>query len=464
MALFVYEINTWVWLNALSREAGRRVLLDSVPPAEWDRLGALGIDAVWLMGVWERSPEGRRIAIEEAGLEAEYARALPDYSPRDVAGSPYSVHRYRVEELLGGPEGLAAARAELARRGMKLILDFVPNHVAPDHPWLAECPECFLPGGTPGTVAQGRDPYFPPWTDTAQVNAFSAPLRERAAATLRDIAAQCDGVRCDMAMLLLNDVFQRTWGSRAGPRPDTEYWAAVIPEVRARYPAFLWIAEAYWDLEYRLLDLGFDYCYDKRLYDRLAHHDAAAVRQHLTASPEWQRQLIRFLENHDEPRAASAFPPGRHRAAAVIMATLPGAKLFFEGQFAGRRVKLPVQLGRAPDEPDDPAWAEFYRALIAAARCLPFDRGRWTLRQAAGWPDNQSCRNLLCWTWDEEWMVVVNYAPGWSQGLLPEALPPGAAWRLADQFSGQAYDRPGGEPLYVELPPWGYYFWRTTRL
>lgn len=463
MPFFVYEINAWVWLDTLRRRYGRRVLLDDVPVADWDALVSRGVDAVWLMGVWERSPEGRRIAIEEAGLNDEYRRALADYSASDVAGSPYCVHRYRVEELLGGPDGLAGARAELQRRGLKLILDFVPNHVAPDHPWVSNSPQYFVPGDLPGTVAHGKDPYFPPWTDTAQLNAFSPELRARARQTLLDIAGQCDGVRCDMAMLLLNDVFVRTWSGRVGPPPKTEYWADVIPGVRAAYPQFLFLAEAYWDLEYRMRELGFDYCYDKRLYDRLAHDDAPSVRAHVTAGQQWQCGLIRFLENHDEPRAAVTFPPERHRAAAVILATLPGAKLFFDGQFQGRRVKLPVQLGRAPEEADDLALQSFYNNLLGVSRRLPFDDGIWSLRDCTGWADNQSCRDLLAWTWNDEWLIVVNYSPRWSQGFVQQALPPGS-WRLTDLLSPQNYTRAGDEPLYVELAPWASYLFSLTRV
>lgn len=463
MSFFVYELNTWVWLDTLSRRHGRRVLLGDVPPAEWDALARRGIDALWFMGVWERSPEGRRIAIEEAGLDGEYRGALPDYRAHDVVGSPYSIQRYRVEELLGGPDGLAAARAELRRRDLRLILDFVPNHVAPDHPWVLESPECFVPGDAPGTVAHGKDPNYAPWTDTAQLNAFSPELRRRARETLLDIAAQCDGVRCDMAMLMLNEVFARTWQGRAGPPPETEYWVDVLAGVSAEAPDFLFLAEAYWDLEWKLREVGFDYCYDKRLYDRLVHGDADSLRAHLSASLEWQRGLIRFIENHDEPRAATAFPPDRHRAAAVILSTLPGAKLFFHGQFAGRRVRLPVQLGREPEEADDPAVAESYARLLSAARRLPFEDGLWTLLECTGWPDNQSCRNLLVWAWNLEWLVVVNYSPWWSQGTIFLRLPPGK-WRFADVLSSRSYDRPGDEPLYVELPPWGSYLFSVSRV
>src|ERR1039457_7976 len=217
----IYEINTWVWLNDLTRTYGHTIQLANVPDREWDGLASWGFDAVWLMGVWERSPAGVRIAQENPDLLAEYRRALPDFTPDDVAGSPYCVHRYVVDAHLGGPDGLKRARAELARRNMALLLDFVPNHLALDHPWTSQHPEYFIHEEN-GEIANGRDPYFPPWTDVAQIDAFDAGARDAAIETLRSIASQCDGVRCDMAMLLLNDVFAKTWGDRAGPPPRDE--------------------------------------------------------------------------------------------------------------------------------------------------------------------------------------------------------------------------------------------------
>ena len=120
-----------------------------------------------------------------------------------------------------------------------------------------------------------------------------------------------------MAMLMLNDVFERTWGERAGARPADEYWPATIAAVKADHGDFVFMAEAYWDLEYALQQQGFDYCYDKRLYDRLIHDGAEAVHGHLTGDSAYQERLVRFIENHDEPRAAAAFPAGKARAAAV---------------------------------------------------------------------------------------------------------------------------------------------------
>jgi hypothetical protein len=133
----IYEINTWVWLRDLSHTYGRSISLVDVPFNEWDALADLEADAfLWLMGVWERSPAGIRIAMTNDVLMAEFRWAFPDFMAEDIVGSPYSVRRYVVDEGLGGPEGMAGARRLLAQRGLRLILDYVPNHVAPDHPWL----------------------------------------------------------------------------------------------------------------------------------------------------------------------------------------------------------------------------------------------------------------------------------------------------------------------------------------
>src|SRR5215467_2776788 len=284
----LYEINTWVWLSELSRKFGKTVRLSSVPANEWDVIADYGFDAVWFMGVWERSPKGIAIANQNKNLLDDFRRALADFRPEDNVGSPYCVRRYVVDQHLGGPEGLAIARGELAKRGMNLVLDFVPNHVAPDHPWVVEHPEFFIHGNADdarkdpssyvdvrGTVyANGRDPYFPAWQDVLQLNAFAPGLRQAVIQTISSIAQQCDGIRCDMAMLMLNPIFERTWGGRAGPRPSVEYWVEVIPAIKRRYPGFLFIAEAYWDMEWQLQQEGFDFCYDKTLYDRMEHGSA----------------------------------------------------------------------------------------------------------------------------------------------------------------------------------------------
>ncbi|MEJ2235796.1 MAG: alpha-amylase family glycosyl hydrolase [Syntrophobacterales bacterium] len=480
----IYEINTWVWLHELNQRHERSITLAVVPPEEWDKIAGLGVDAVWLMGVWERSPVGTQIARQHEDLQTEYQRVLGDVSPEDVVGSPYCVHRYLVDEHLGGPEGLAEARKVLAERNILLMLDFVPNHVALDNPWVVEYPGYFIQGDgddlaerpgeffeTGGKVfAHGRDPHFPPWTDTAQLSAFSPELRQRAIDTLREISGQCDGVRCDMAMLFISRIFEETWGHRAGERAASEFWWQVIKAVREKHHGFLFMAETYWDMEWELQQQGFDYCYDKRLYDRLLHERAETIRQHLRAELAYQEKLVRFIENHDEPRAASIFEPQRLRAAVVTIATLPGAKLFHQGQFEGHQIKLPVQLARRPSEQVTQDLQTFYRTLLQAIKASVFLDGEWWLCELTGWPDNASYTNLVAWCWrkgDERRLIVVNLSNLSAQARI---RPPwddlvGKAWRLIDVFSGEVYDRAGEEirdpGLYVELEAWGFHFLRV---
>jgi hypothetical protein len=482
----IYEINTWVWLSGIGAKTGCVIDLHSVPGSEWDAIAKYGFEAVWLMGVWERSPGCAAISNRNQVLLDDFRRVLPDFRPEDNVGSAYPVRRYAVDPHLGGAEGLATARRELAQRGMRLILDFVPNHVAPDHPWVVEHPEYFILGRPEdarddpaafapieGRVyARGRDPYFPPWPDVLQLNAFDAGQRLAAIQTVLAIAGQCDGVRCDMAMLLLNEIFEGTWGRRVGRHPELEYWTEVIPTVRESHPDCLFIAEAYWGREWELQRLGFDYCYDKSLYDRLEHGDPESVRLHLTADPAYQAKLVRFIENHDEPRAAAAFSRGKEEAAAIAVATLPGARLFHEGQFEGRMVRPAVFLGRRPEErPNEELWS-FYQRLLRAVDDPLFHEGKWSLCRCTGWPDNPSFWNLLAWCWEQgedRAIVVANLSGAPAQGLvhLPWDDLPESAWRLHDYLSDAGYCRDGVEMsehgLYAGLEPWKYHLFQCSR-
>jgi hypothetical protein len=458
----VYEINTAVWLRRLGCTLG------DVPAREWDAVAALPVDAVWLMGVWERSPAGLAIAEADPGLDAGNRAALPDLRPEDVIGSPYCVRDYVVDERFGD---LAAARAELAARGLGLILDYVPNHVAPDHPWLESRPGCFIAGteddlardpagflrAGAGIVARGRDPYFPPWPDVVQLNAFSTKLRDAVPETLIALGGQCDGLRCDMAMLMTNEVFAKTWNL---PAPAEDYWPQLIGRVKAVHPDLVLIAEAYWDMEWTLQQQGFDYCYDKRLYDRLAHESAESVRGHLQAGADYQERLIRFIENHDEPRAAATFGAGQARAAAVVISTLQGARLYHDGQLDGHRTRIPVFLDRGPSEPVDEDLRAFYGRLLAAVGESDLRDGDWRLCDVSGWPDNDSCRHLVAWCWPHE-LVVVNLSDQPAQGRV--RIPwEGRTWELVDRLSGVGFERAGdelaSEGLYVGLDPWGFHF------
>ena len=476
----MYEINTWVWLHELGAQARRPMRLTDVPGDAWDALASYGFDAVWLMGVWERSPAGRAVSMRNESLLAEFRRLLPDFTAEDNVGSAYCVRDYVVDARLGGRQGLAAARKELAKRGMRLILDFVPNHVAPDHPWASAHPEYFIQG-TENDLAEkagdfvrvgahvlacGRDPYFPPWQDVLQLNAFSPDLRKAAIETVLSIADQCDGMRCDMAMLLLNHIFERTWDRRAGPKPQTEYWREVIGAAKQRFPQTLFMAEAYWELEWELQQQGFDFCYDKRLYDRLEHDNAEQVRLHLCADSSYQERLVRFIENHDEPRAAATFVPGKARAAAVAVSSLQGAVLFHDGQFEGRRQRVPVFLRRRPHEPIDANLREFYTKLLHALGDEDFRGGQWQLCERLGWPDNDSHLNIVAWCTDgarTRHLVAVNLSDRASQARvrLPALMLGGDILHMTDQCTGTRYERQAADimktGLYVDLEPWAFH-------
>ena len=483
----IYEINTWVWLAELTRKHRKAVDLATVPEEEWDVIATHGFDAIWLMGVWERSPAGIEISMRNKGLLEDFRRALPDFSAEDNVGSPYCVRRYVVDEHLGGPKGLVAARRALRERGLRLILDFVPNHVAPDHPWVGQHPDYFIQGSADdakndpasfveagGMVfARGRDPNFPAWPDVLQLNALQAGLRQAVIEMVSEVAEQCDGIRCDMAMLMLNAIFDRTWGARAGAKPMNDYWATVISAVKGAHREFKFIGEAYWDLEWELQQQGFDYCYDKKLYDRMEHGDAEGVRLHLLADRYYQEKMVRFIENHDEPRAAAAFPSGKGRAAAVATFTLTGAKLLHEGQLEGRKVRLPVFLGRRPVEPVDQELAAFYERLLKEVTRDVFLDGEWRLCERSGWPDNQSWLNVLAWCWvkeDERYLVVINFRQDVAQARVhvPWDKLRGRSWRLDDVLSGVSYDRSGDEMrdtgLHVDLGPWQFHLFQVRAM
>jgi hypothetical protein len=272
-----------------------------------------------------------------------------------------------------------------------------------------------------------------------------------------------------MAMLMLPEIFQRTWGRAAAP-----FWPAAIAAVRQAHPGFTFMAEAYWDLEWELQQQGFDYCYDKRLYDRLRDGNAGALRAHLAAGLDYQDRLARFLENHDEPRAAAAFDWPRHQAAAVISYLTPGLRFFHQGQFEGARVHLPVHLCRGPVEPRDPAIAAFYDKLLSTIRSGGFRDGAWSLiAPQPAWDGNPTCGDFVACSWHADGaadhVIVVNHSDHQAQCRLrlPFAGLTGR-WRLVDALGSEVYERDGGEltgpGLYIDLAAWRYNVYRLEAI
>jgi hypothetical protein len=416
----------------------------------------------------------------------EFEDTLPDLHDDDIGGSGFAITGYTVDPRLGGDAALARLRRRLRDRGLRLMLDFVPNHTALDHPWVEERCEHFVAGTEHDLaraphnftwversrdqrlLAHGRDPYFPGWPDTLQLDYGNPDTQEAMIGELLKVASRCDGARCDMAMLVLPDVFERTWGRRAQP-----FWPGATRRVRERVPGFLFMAEVYWDLEWTLLEQGFDYAYDKRLYDRLRHGRAPEVRAHLWAGLDFQERLARFLENHDEPRAAATLPPGMHEAAAIVTYLSPGLRFFHQGQLDGCRKRISPHLVRGPQEPTDLRLRDFYEALLELLRRPIAREGEWRLLECTpAWDGNWTRDCFIAWSWQtrdgQRWLIAVNYAGHQSQCFvrLPFEGIGGRTIRLEDLMSAASYERHGDDlvarGLYLDMPAWGYHVFELT--
>jgi hypothetical protein len=484
----LYQVNTACTLDEVERELGRRATLKDVPLALFE--GA-GFDWLWLLGVWQTGRMGQQVSRTNPTIR----QGLGDVPDDVICGSPFAVRGYLVRDEWGGPSALEAIRERVARAGARLMLDFVPNHVALDHPWLEEHPEYFIHGtqadlaceprnwialtsrGAPVILAHGRDPYFPGWPDTLQLNYRHEGLRRAMIEQLHRIARACDGVRCDMAMLVQSDVFERTWGEKSRPvdgsRPATgPFWQQAIREIRGKHPGFTFMAEVYWDREWELQQEGFDFTYDKRLYDRLRSGTGRAVREHLYASPEYQDRSVRFLENHDEPRAASVWPLEVHRAAATIAFLVPGMRFIYDGQVEGRRAHPSMHVRRRCAEAPDAAVRDFYLRLLPCLKRPEVHDGAWRLWACrAAWDGNSTWENMIVFSWTlgpKQLLVAVNYAPVSGQCYVTLDLPglAGATIELRDLMGDARYVRQGdglrSSGLYLDMPAWGHHVFVLT--
>ena len=369
-----------------------------------------------------------------------FSRLLPDLKPEDVVCSPYSIAGYEVDSYLGDRKSILDLKKRLNRHGMKLLLDFVPNHVSLDHPWVKTKSELFIHGSeadirnNPETffpvdndktiVAYGKDPYFPAWTDVAQLNYFNPQTRKAMLDVLLTIAQLCDGLRCDMAMLILKRIQREIWGERVFnnntfTEPELEFWQEAIVDVKQSYPGFIFIAEVYWGLESELVSLGFDYVYDKPFYDALREMDIEKLEELLTGHDDLRNKKLRFIENHDEGRAATVFGDEKSKAAAFIMTLAPGAHLFYQGQSEGFKIKLPVQLIRRPEERINQQINSFYQILLSNTKTIVQDDGNWVLlNPSPAWDGNMTYKNFIGVFNSNHFLAIINYSDSQSQCYL----------------------------------------------
>ncbi|MFM8250157.1 MAG: alpha-amylase family glycosyl hydrolase [Planctomycetota bacterium] len=487
----LFQLNTRVHLTRLARQLNRPTTLDDLPDSLWVGLAERGFEWVWLLSVWGTGEVARAVSRSRADWRSEFEHTLPDLEEADIGGSGFAITDYAVHPQLGGAEALARLRLRLRNHGLKLLLDFVPNHLAPDHPWVAARPDLFVPGSNHDLetaphnyfrvataqgeriVAHGRDPFFDGWPDTVQLDYSNLAVVELMTRELLRIAEQCDGVRCDMAMLLLPDIFERTWGRLAA-----EFWPEAIGRVRERFPQFMLLAEVYWNREWDLQQRGFDFTYDKQLYDRLRSGVARTTREHLRAEFAYQNRLARFLENHDEPRVAAGMTDEQHQAAAIVTYFVPGLRFFHEGQIEGYRVRISPHLVRGPDEVINQQLFGFYQRLLRVLQDPVFHQPTWKqLECRPAWDGNESCDHYICFAWSEAdrgaveapagQMIVVNYGPhraqcfvNWPDFNVAERL------ILSDRMSDAKYERELSDlrtrGLYLDLPAWGYHIFSVA--
>lgn len=496
-------INTRLWLQDIfgdqdPNDPNRKTIAD-VPKEVWEKLYRQS-DYIWFMGVYTPSAHSQQHC---AQYSHEYRYAIPTLRAEEVQASPFAVPDYSPNPLIARDwEEWDLVRDELHRNGKKVILDFVPNHTAVDHHWVTEHPEYYVqapewryresPGlyvpveGEDGVVrylAHGKDPHFPEWADTLQLNYARPDLQREMKTVLKNLARHADGVRCDMAMLVNPDTFQRTWGYLLSAEERAflhqhPFWEEAIPELkqdaRERGQEFSFIAEAYWDKEY--LGQQFDYIYAKDFYDHLqaivngqasplradgGNNLRDHIRHMMMAYESWGRHYkdVLFTENHDERRAIEIFGVGPSKAAAVLAGLIPNSLfLLNQGQARGNRIRPPMQIGRFPEEPGIDQIREFYDRLITLKRSKFFQKGDWSLAELQD--DSPSIVSMKVRYRHQgrtiEGYVCVNFGQTTGSCKLP-AIRPESSAVVYDLTNNQTIFNPDQEReggMYLELLPW----------
>lgn len=430
-----YNTRTWLYMLAQSgvpANCGQFVCLKDIPDSEWQKIADDHIDVLWLLGIWQ----GGELGVEDSKNAIHWWKdEVPDITRDDAIGSPYSISDYTIHSDIGSLEDLVEVRKKMRGFGLRLMVDFVPNHSAKDAKWLETNPEIYLrrPQGDQSSndfwqringveLAHGRSPFADLWQDTLQLNYWEPKTIELMTSLLLKVAEHVDAIRCDMAMLALNDVFGRAWGGQMHGlglhRPSEEFWGKAIREVKSRFPETIFVAEAYdygitqTPEKQLLVQLGFDYIYDKDVLDKLESNHLDNTRGYLQwRGGDYFRHTVHFVENHDEPRAAKAFGGGqRGFIGAVVAATLPGMRLFNDYQFDGFTHRMAVQLRRPYSEQPDQRLHEQYTKFLSILADPVFHKGTWTYidipKEDAGW-------RLMAWRWalgNTKRLVVVNIA------------------------------------------------------
>jgi hypothetical protein len=266
-------------------------------------------------------------------------------------------------------------------------------------------------------------------------------------------------------MLMLNKVFKDTWGRYVKERaPAEEFWTEAVRKIREKKPEFILGAEVYWGLEWEIQEMGFDYTYDKILYDRLLLSNPRDIQGHLNAEHLYQKRSIRFISNHDAQSPVTALGREKSKAAAVVVGTITGCRLFTVSQLTGEKQRLPIQYVPNKCNIDQEIYS-FYDTLLRIIDHPCFHGGQWMLKAVAQASEgDESYRNILSWTWTQSTthkLVVINYSAAPARCIIRlDKFPKEENCFLKEEFTQELIAVSASEikknGLLLELPPYGY--------
>lgn len=423
--------STYVWLDQLSKTYHRHISrLQDIPDEELDRLAERGFTALWLIGLWERSPASRKIKQLQGNPEAK--------------ASAYALENYEIAQDLGGYDGYMNLMQRARMRGIRLASDMVPNHTGMDSELVRHHPEWFLSASTPPYhnysytgpnlcddlqygiyledgywnrsdaavtfkridfrtneatyIYHGNDGTNMPWNDTAQLDFLSPAVREVVIQQIIAVARMFPIIRFDAAMVLAKRHIQRLWyplHGQAGGVPSRsayamsneefdaaipeEFWREVVDRIKAEVPDTLLLAEAFWMLEgYFVRTLGMHRVYNSAFMHMLKKEDNAEYRNlikiTLEFDPEILKRYVNFMNNPDEDTAIAQFGRGdKYFGVCMMMLTLPGLPMFGHGQVEGFTEKYGMEYAKAyyDEQPDDELVGRHYREIFPIMKKRP---------------------------------------------------------------------------------------------
>ena len=397
--------NTYVWLDQLSKKYKREIkTLDQIPDEELDLLARWNFNALWLIGIWERSEASKRIKHIMGNI--------------DAVASAYSLYDYIIAGDLGGEEAFANLNFRAKARGIRLASDMVPNHTGIFSKWVIENPENFIQTKTcpfPNYKFTGEnlsrdnnieirieDGYFSksdaavvfqridkrtndvtyiyhgndgtnmPWNDTAQLNMLEEYVREAVIQKILEVARKFSIIRFDAAMTLTKRHFSRLWYPQPGKGGDipsrsdysmsneefdskfpNEFWREVVDRINDEIPDTLLLAEAFWLMEgYFVRTLGMHRVYNSAFMHMMMREENEKYRDLITNTLEYEPEILKryvnFMSNPDEETAIKQFgTDDKYFGVLTMMVCLPGLPMFAHGQIEGFTEKYGMEYKRA---------------------------------------------------------------------------------------------------------------------